>query len=98
MDRSSKETMKALDILSKITMQEDKIESQENLKAMDSVIKAELDQQKIDSSIESVRIKAMERLAAMQDKDSRERDFKIADVIKDVVSKEPKQKKENDDA
>ena len=53
---------------------------------------------KIDSNIESVRIKAMERLAAMQDKDSRERDFKIADVIKDVVSKEPKQKKENDDA
>ena len=98
MDRSSKETMKALDILSKITMQEDKIESQENLKAMDAVIKAELDQQKIDSNIESVRIKAMERLAAMQDKDSRERDFKIADVIKDVVSKEPKQKKENDDA
>ena len=98
MDRSSKETMKALDILSKVTMQEDKIESQENLKAMDAVIKAELDQQKIDSNIESVRIKAMERLAAMQDKDSRERDFKIADVIKDVVSKEPKQKKENDDA
>jgi hypothetical protein len=98
MDRSSKETMKALDILSKVTMQEDKIESQENLKAMDAVIKAELEQQKIDSNIESVRIKAMERIAAMQDKDSRERDFKIADVIKDVVSKEPKQKKENDNA
>ena len=55
-------------------------------------------QQKIDSKVEEVRTKALERIASMQDKDSRERDFKIADIIKDVVSKEPKQKKENDNA
>ena len=98
MDRASKETMKALDILSKISMQEDKIGSDAELKAVDLMIKTELDQQKIDSKVEEVRTKALERIASMQDKDSRERDFKIADIIKDVISKEPKQKKENDDA
>ena len=68
------------------------------MKAVDAIIKSELEQQKINSNVESVRIKALERIASIQDKDSRERDFKVADIIKDVISKEPKQEKENDDA
>ena len=98
MDRASKETMKALDILSKISMQEGKIESDQEMKAVDVIIKSELENQKINSNVEAVRTKALERIASMQDKDSRERDFKMADIIKDVISKEPKQEKENDDA
>ena len=98
MDRASKETMKALDILSKISMQEGKIESDQEMKAVDVLIKSELENQKINSNVEAVRTKALERIASMQDKDSRERDFKMADIIKDVISKEPKQEKENDDA
>ena len=98
MDRASKETMKALDILSKISLQEGKIESDQEMKAVDVLIKSELENQKINSNVEAVRTKALERIASMQDKDSRERDFKMADIIKDVISKEPKQEKENDDA
>ena len=68
------------------------------MKAVYAIIKSELEQQKINSNVESVRIKALERIASIQDKDSRERDFKVADIIKDVISKDPKQEKENDDA
>jgi len=98
MDRASKETMKALDILSKMTLQEGKIESDQEMRAIDALIKSQIENQKISSNVEAVRTKALERIVSMQDKDSRERDFKIADIIKDVVSKEPKQEKENDDA
>ena len=98
MDRASKETMKALDILSKMTLQDGKIESDQEMRAIDALIKSQIENQKISSNVEAVRTKALERIASMQDKDSRERDFKMADIIKDIISKEPKQEKENDDA
>jgi hypothetical protein len=98
MDRASKETMKALDVLSRLTVEENKIEQDTEMKALDLMIKTTLDQQKIDLSIDEVRTKALERIASMQDKDSRERDFKMIDIVKDIISKEPKTKKETDDA
>ena len=95
LDRASKETMKALDVMSRLTIEEKKTEADTTMKALDLMIKTNLDQQKLDLDIDEVRTKALERIAAMQDKDSREREFKMVDIVKEVITKT---KKEKDDA
>ena len=95
MDRASKETMKALDVMSKLTIEEKKTEADTTMKALDLMIKTNLDQQKIDLDIDEVRTKALDRIASMQDKDSREREFKMVDIVKEIITKT---KKEKDDA
>jgi len=92
MDRASKETMKAIDILSKITIEQGKIENTKTMKALDLMISTTLEQQKIDMDIDEVRTKALERIASMQDKDSRERDFKMIDIVKEVITTKKKEK------
>jgi len=92
MDRASKETMKAIDVLSKITIEQDKMENDQTLKALDMMISTTLEQKKLDMSIDEVRTKALERIASMQDKDSRERDFKMIDIVKEVITKKEKEK------
>ena len=95
MDRASKETMKALDVMSKLTIEEKKTEADTTMKALDLMIKTNLEQQKIDLDIDEVRTKALDRIASMQDKDSREREFKMVDIVKEIITKT---KKEKDDA
>jgi len=92
MDRASKETMKAIDVLSKLTIEQDKMENDKTMKALDLMIKTTLQQKKIDMDVDEVRTKALERIASMQDKDSRERDFKMIDIVKEVITKKEKEK------
>ena len=92
MDRASKETMKALDVMSKLTIEEKRTEADTTMKALDLMIKTNLEQQKIDLDIDEIRTKALERIASMQDKDSREREFKMVDIVKEVITKTKKEK------
>ena len=92
LDRASKETMKALDVMSKLTIEEKKTEADTTMKALDLMIKTNLEQQKIDLDIDEIRTKALERIASMQDKDSREREFKMVDIVKEVITKTKKEK------
>ena len=56
------------------------------------MIKTTLQQKKLDMDIDEVRTKALERIASMQDKDSRERDFKMIDIVKEVITTKKKEK------
>jgi len=92
MDRASKETMTAVEVMSKKTIEEKRTEADTTMKALDLMIKTNLEQQKIDLDIDEIRTKALERIASMQDKDSREREFKMVDIVKEVITKTKKEK------
>ena len=88
LDRASKETMKTLELLTKVSLEQNKAESQESMKTMEQMIKAALDQEKLDLNYETIRTRVLEKSASI-DKDKQ---IKMAELVSDMIKEETKKK------
>ena len=88
LDRASKETMKTLELLTKVTLEENKLESQESIKKMEQLIKAALDEEKLDLDYERIRTRVLEKAASI-DKDKQ---IKMAELVSSSIKEETKRK------
>ena len=77
LDRASKETMKSLELLTKVSLETNKLESQESMKTMEEMIKAALNEEKLELEDKAIRTKATEKAADID----KEKQIKMADLI-----------------
>jgi len=77
-----------LELLTKVTLEENKLESQESIKKMEQLIKAALDEEKLDLDYERIRTRVLEKAASI-DKDKQ---IKMAELVSSSIKEETKRK------
>ena len=69
--------MKSLELLTKVSLESNKLESHESMKTMEEMIKAALNEEKLELEDKAIRTKATEKAADID----KEKQIKMADLI-----------------
>jgi hypothetical protein len=88
LDRASKETMKSLELLTKVSLEDQKLKSDSDMKSLDMITKLAIEKQKSGTDDKKIRARVLEKAADIE----KEKDIKAAELINQTIREETKRK------
>ena len=88
LDRASKETMKSLELLTKVSMEDQKLKTNSDMKSLDMITKLAIEKQKAGTDDKKIRARVLEKAADIE----KEKDIKAAELINQTIREETKRK------
>ena len=88
LDRASKETMKSLELLTKVTTEDRKLQTNSDMKTLDVLTKLATEKQKSVTDDKKIRARVLEKAADIE----KEKDIKAAELINQTIREETKKK------
>ena len=88
LDRASKETMKSLELLTKVTTEDRKLQTNSDMKTLDVLTKLATEKQKSVTDDKKIRARVLEKAADIE----KEKDIKAAELINQTIREETKRK------
>ena len=77
LDRASKETMKSLELLTKVSLEDEKLKANADIKSLDREAKLATEEQKLEIDDKKIRAKVLEKAADIE----KEKDIKLAELM-----------------
>ena len=77
LDRASKETMKSLELLTKVSLEDEKLKANADIKSLDREAKLVTEEQKLEIDDKKIRAKVLEKAADIE----KEKDIKLAELM-----------------